>query len=244
MAFGSWILDLKINLLPPGADREGDLRRRFPVKETVLEVGTNTLRLLHPSDIDGLIHRAKEENELPFWAYLWPASVALARYIMEGTPETSEASLLPAACCAPPAALELGCGVGLAGIAGALRGWEVVQTDLVPDALRFARANALRNGVSIPVFVGDWRRMALRRRFDLILGSDILYEPKLHPALSGVLRDCLAPGGRVLISDPCRVYALQFMAKLEDNGWSVCAFDVPPLPDDDTSVLIYSAAPP
>ncbi|MBW3622649.1 MAG: methyltransferase domain-containing protein, partial [Armatimonadetes bacterium] len=194
---------------------------------------------LHPSDIDGLIRRAREEDELPFWAYLWPASIGIARCLC-----SEDEPSLPIARCLPPTVLELGCGVGLAGIVAATLGMNVIQTDLVPNALRFARVNARRNGVEIPGFVGDWRAMGLNGRFDVILGSDVLYEPKLHPALMRIMHNHLAPEGRVLISDPCRVYALQFMALLEDKGWRVSVQDAPAFPADDTSVLIYSATPP
>ena len=190
---------------------------------------------MRPADIDGLLHRAREEDELPFWAYLWPASIGLARSLLDSPPLAFSPPV-------PLRALELGAGVGLAGIAAALSGWEVVQTDLVPDALRFARVNALRNGVAFAGFVGDWRSFGVGATFDVIFASDILYEPTLHPALVALFRRHLAPGGRLLISDPCRVYALQFMARLEDEEWRVAVRDAPSRPEDDTAVLIYEAS--
>ncbi len=224
---------MRINLLPPGVEEEGRLRRRYPVQETEVYLTHRPLRLLHPSDIDGLIRRATEEDDLPFWAYLWPAAHGLARRLTEREAAVQTAN--------PTTALELGAGVGLAGMAAALIGWRVTQTDLVPEALRFARVNALRNGLQIPGFVGDWRRFALGARFDVIMGSDILYEPTLHPALERLILRHLKPGGRLLISDPCRVYALHFMARLEDLGARVTVTDAPARPEDDTAVLLYDA---
>ena len=233
----------KVNLLPPGSALEGRLRKRFAVTETVVEAGGRDLRVLHPADIDGLIQRSKEEDDLPFWAFLWPASISLAKYLAgmgdaEFPPESGRSDALPVR------ALEIGVGVGLAGMAAALRGWEVYQTDLIPDALKFARINALRNDLEIPGFVADWRSFGVRGRFDVLMGSDVLYEPTLHPALKRIVNTHLAPGGRVLISDPCRVYSLQFMARLEDDGWAVKVTDAPPVPGSGVSVLLYEATPP
>jgi predicted nicotinamide N-methyase len=225
---------VKVNLLPPHAGPEGQLRRKYAVLESEIRLGNDTFRLLHPSEIDRLIHDAREEDELPFWAYLWPASIGLARYLLQdeqkpGVLEGKSAYV----------ALELGAGVGLAGQAAMRAGWTVIQTDLVPAALQFARVNALRNGLKIPGFVADWRAFGTNARFPLIFGSDILYEPKLHPAMKRLLKNHLLPGGRILISDPCRVYALQFMAYLEDEGARIRVWNAPPDPCDDTHVLIY-----
>jgi predicted nicotinamide N-methyase len=214
------------------------LLRRFPAAEMEIEVGDRVFRMLRPTDIDGLIRRAKEEDELPFWAYLWPSAIGLARRLL------LESSPTPLFGTPTPRLLELGAGLGLAGIAGATLGCEVFQTDIVSSSLRFARVNGLRNGHDLPGFVADWRRFGVRAEFDGIIASDILYEPTLHPALKRVFGEHLRPGGKILIADPCRVYALQFMAILEDAGWSVRVTDAPFLPEDDTHVLLYEAEPP
>src|SRR3954465_9682236 len=80
------------------------------VEETVV-VGDDPISLLRPRDSDELLEEEAFEQEefLPYWAELWPSSVALARAVgaraLRGAPT-----------------LELGCGLGLASIAPARAG--------------------------------------------------------------------------------------------------------------------------
>src|SRR5919112_549670 len=77
-----------------------------------------------------------DEDRLPFWAQLWPAGVALARAVA-------------ARPLAGQRVLELGCGLGLVGVAAALAGATVLAVDRSPEAITFAAANAARNGVTL-----------------------------------------------------------------------------------------------
>lgn len=66
--------------------------------------------------------------------------------------------------------LELGTGAGLAGILCALRGAEVVCTDINPHAARLARKNAKKNGVGARVEVVMTNLFdGISGRFDLVL---------------------------------------------------------------------------
>jgi len=56
--------------------------------------------------------------------------------------------------------------------------------------------------------------------FPLILGSDITYLRTLWPELNHCLRDHLAEGGQVLLSDPYRIIANEFRDWIQENGWS------------------------
>ncbi len=52
-------------------------------------------------------------------------------------------------------ALDLGCGSGIWGVELARRGWQVTGVDLVPKALRRARARARQAGVELRLVEGD-----------------------------------------------------------------------------------------
>jgi hypothetical protein len=56
--------------------------------------------------------------------------------------------------------------------------------------------------------------------FPLILGSDITYLRTLWPELNQCLREHLAEGGQVLLSDPYRIIANEFRDWIQENGWS------------------------
>jgi hypothetical protein len=93
--------------------------------------------------------------------------------------------------------VELGCGVGLTGLAAAALGARVVLTDRDSHVLAQAAANIdlnkpalLEAGGRAATFKLDWRdsaalQMLLREHgpFDLIVASDVLYSASLFPSL-------------------------------------------------------------
>src|SRR5689334_9914949 len=115
------------------------------IEETVVVGDDDPISLLRPRDSDELLEEEAFEQEefLPYWAELWPSSVALARAV--------GARALRGA-----RTLELGCGLGLASIAAARAGGRVLATDWSPDAIRFTNDNAARNGVELETELVDW----------------------------------------------------------------------------------------
>ena len=89
--------------------------------EEVIPLDGRDLRLLRPRDAEALLdeHAFEHEEYLPYWAELWPSSLALARTI-------SGRALRGAR------TLELGCGLGLPSIAAALAGGRGAGHRLVP----------------------------------------------------------------------------------------------------------------
>lgn len=161
------------------------------------------------ADLDPLLAKVKVEDDIPFWAELWPSSLGLARYLWQ-QPGLDGLQVL-----------ELGAGLGLSGIVAGLKGAKVLQTDLVTESLDWARENALLNGVeNIQYRQADWRDFQLEDTFDLIIASDVLYEPKLHVFLEAILCTFLAPRGRAYLADPGRIGGKLFIERLQGNGWS------------------------
>ncbi|XP_017659219.1 PREDICTED: protein-lysine methyltransferase METTL21B-like, partial [Lepidothrix coronata] len=107
--------------------------------------------------------------------------------------------------------LELGAGTGIVGIFAAMLGAEVTLTDR-PAALPQLRENVRQNfpgGSPEGVAGGAPRVRALRwgrdqrrfpPKFHLVLGSDIVYDPRAFGPLLGTLRHLVAPPGRALLS--------------------------------------------
>jgi HemK-related putative methylase len=67
--------------------------------------------------------------------------------------------------------LEVGAGLGLAAVLAARAGARVVATDIVPAAVAAIRANAVLNGLSIDVRLGDTYAPVAGERFDLIASN-------------------------------------------------------------------------
>jgi predicted nicotinamide N-methyase len=155
------------------------------------------------------IHSAFASDEyLPYWADLWPASRMLAKVILT---EPWKPGLR---------ALELGCGLGLPGIAALARGLHVTFSDYDAMAVRFAGRNARLNGFT--QFVErrfDWRSPPDDLQFDVLLASDLTYEVRNIEPLVALLRRALVPGGLCLWTDQDRPPAKLLREELDRLGW-------------------------
>lgn len=102
--------------------------------------------------------------------------------------------------------LEIGCGLGLASMVVERRHGDITASDCHPLTASFLQANALLNDLPLMKYVtGNWGRdNPDLGEFDLIIGSDVLYE-RNHPAqLAGFIGLHAAPTAEVLIIDPNR----------------------------------------
>ncbi len=150
-------------------------------------------------------------TRLPYGVALWPAAIALAHDVASRPEAFRDRKVL-----------ELGAGTGLPGIVAASLGGRVVQTDRQELALAICRRNGERNGVeAVEYRLADWTEWDDAGRYDWILGSDILYGETIHPHLRRIFETSLAPGGRVLLSDPFRGTSLKLLEALEADGWGI-----------------------
>jgi predicted nicotinamide N-methyase len=119
--------------------------------------------------------------------------------------------------------LEVGCGLGLAGIACLARGLAVTFSDVDETALAFAAANARRNGFTtcFRTRLLDFRDPPDDEKYPVVIGSDLMYEERLVDPLVELLAAVLAPGGVCLIADPDRPAARVFKWKLMEAGYDV-----------------------
>ncbi len=151
--------------------------------------------------IDGLVARKAIDNplkDLPLWAKVWPASFVLGRYLHTCQPEGKSL-------------LELGAGCGITACLVARTGFaSICVSDIVNDALLFAKANVLHNKLDHIVRVQrvdikNSRASLAGERFDIIAASEILYLEDLHRPLLKCLQRHLAFGGKaVLCTDAAR----------------------------------------
>jgi predicted nicotinamide N-methyase len=186
------------------------------VVETTVELGGRQLRIAHPPSADELIdERAFAQEEfLPYWAELWPSSLALARTVAGLDVDGLRI-------------VELGCGLAVPSIAAALGGARVLATDWSPDALGFAVRNAELNGVALETARLAWGDPELPRgRFDLVLAADVLYERRNVAQLLDLLPRL---GDDVLLADPGRP-ALAVFLEGAGASWGSTATPAPELP--------------
>ena len=114
-------------------------------------------------------------------------------------------------------ALEVGCGLGLAGIAALKRGLRVTFTDIDELAVRFATDNARLNGFTdFETGAIDLRSPPAGLQVPVLLGADLLYEPRMIEPVVAFIAAALAPGGVCLLADPDRISARPFQSQCQN----------------------------
>ena len=177
-----------------------------------------TAKIAMPRCQDSLLdcyinHAQVFEDRTPYYGVLWPSAVGLARAVGTHVQDGHEV-------------LELGCGLGLSGIAAALcaNPKQVFLTDHDPAAVRLARLSAKISGVSTLVRTGemDWLQREhwakFENGFDVAIAADVIYEPEAVVPVAKVLAHVLRPGGRFLLADTeTRLHRARLRHELEQN---------------------------
>lgn len=195
------------------------LASALALQTTEVRVGAHQFSLVHPASVDELLDREEftRDDRLPYWAEIWPSAPVLAQRILL---DQGRGRRL----------LELGSGVGLVALAAAQAGFDVLATDVEPTALDFLHVNALRNRLpDIETRIMDWRHLpADLGPFDVVAGSDVLYERPLAALIAHGLSKTIAPGGIGLIADPGRSVARPLVDECHQRGLEAnCVATVP-----------------
>lgn len=153
-----------------------------------------------------------EDERIPYWLELWPASLVLAQWLHD------EQERIRGKLC-----LDLGCGLGFTGIVGAWLGARVIGCDYELASLVQASANAVLNAGRAPGWLCmDWRRPALLpHSLDLVWAGDILYEKRAVRPVFEALDQILRTDGIFWIADPGRGMFGDFIELASSKGWSL-----------------------
>jgi predicted nicotinamide N-methyase len=211
------------------------------VRERVFLPGTSdTFEIARPVDFDHLIDEAAADPEqnLPYWAELWPSGVALAAAIARA-PEALRGKRV----------LEIGCGLGITATAALRAGADLLVTDYAPEALALCALNALdQSGRSPETLRMNWRdpgpalRTLVRERFPVVLAADVLYESRDVEPLLTLVECVVAPFGELWLAEPGRAPAGRFLESIKTQDWAVdsdrCAGPWPDPEDNRKGVIV------
>lgn len=186
------------------------------------------------SDRDGAAERAGISSATwPLFGVLWPAGAVLAE-------EMSQFDIVG------KRVLEIGCGLGLSSLVLHKRRADVTASDHHPLAGEFLAANAILNGLSpVPFRVAQWSGPNPDLgRFDLIIGSDVLYERDHVAMLALFFAEHAKPVAQILITDPGRSHGNALNRALADQGYECserrCRFEASESPPFRGRLLSYS----
>lgn len=153
----------------------------------------------------------------PLFGQVWPSGLHLAAAM--AVRPLSEGERI----------LEIGCGLALASLVCHRRGAEVTASDIHPLAGAFLLENLRLNELSPMRYChGDWSEDAtppasgqprVQGRFDLIIGSDVLYERDDGGALAAFIEKHALPQCELLIVDPNRGNRSAFGKRMAGLGF-------------------------
>ncbi len=145
----------------------------------------------------------------PLFGILWPSSLVLAHHISNY--DVGDRRVL-----------EIGCGTALSSLLLNKKHVDITATDYHPEVESFLNRNTDLNGDrSIPFERTGWAdnndSLGL---FDLIIGSDLLYEDEHIDLLAGFINQHSRPQCEVIIVDPDRGRKTKIAKKLLEYGFA------------------------
>lgn len=188
-----------------------------PVSIVEINLAGKAFKIARPEFPDQLLETGKVQSAfaadeyMPYWATLWPVALYLSENILHHSWEPGLRTL------------ELGCGLGLPGLAAMAKGLSVLFTDYDATALKFVETNCQLNGfTNFATKILDLRT-PFEDQFDVIFASDLIYERRNVEPLVALLAKNLTPTGTALIADQNRPYQENFLTCLASAGfqWTV-----------------------
>ncbi|SIS61195.1 class I SAM-dependent methyltransferase [Neptunomonas antarctica] len=145
----------------------------------------------------------------PLFGIIWPSGEVLAHFMFDYEIEGKRI-------------LEVGCGIGLTSLMLNHRHANITATDYHPEVGDFLKVNiALNNGKVIPFVRTGWADVYSGLGvFDVIVGSDLLYEKEHVELLSDFIDRHAKPHCEVILVDPGRGHHSRFSKRMLTLGYA------------------------
>lgn len=149
--------------------------------------------------------KADEYAPAPYWAQVWAAAYALCNFLAERNELIQNKTVV-----------ELAAGLGLPSLLAAKTASSVLCSDVSADAVQLMQQSIAQNKLGkCTARVIDWNELPEDITADVILLSDINYEPQVFATLYKVLVSFLEEGTTIILSTPQRLMAKPFIEQLQ-----------------------------
>ena len=141
----------------------------------------------------------------PFWAKVWPSSIAL-HDVLKAHPYLIQNKHV----------LEIGAGIGLPSLMLAPITKSIQISDYEKEAVELLQKNIkhlqLQNAVALQL---DWNNMPENMNAEVLILSDVNYDPTQFETLTKLIDKFIHQGCTIILSTPQRIMASPFIQKLE-----------------------------
>lgn len=141
----------------------------------------------------------------PYWAKLWPSSIALVQYLKANTIWIEHKNVL-----------EIGAGLGLPSFMIAGYANSVQVSDYAPEAVELLEKNIQHLQLNnVQAMELDWNNVPDSINADVVLLSDVNYNPSQFNGLLQLITKLISEGTIVLLSTPQRIMASPFVNAIQ-----------------------------
>ena len=156
-------------------------------------------------DIYASLLKLNPTSHFPFWAKLWPSSIALLD-VLEAHPYLIQNKQV----------LEIGAGIGLPSLMLAPITKSIQISDFDKEAVALLQKNIehlqLQNAQALQL---DWNKMPENMNAEVLILSDVNYDPTQFETLTKLIDKFIHQGCTIILSTPQRIMASPFIQKLE-----------------------------
>ncbi|BAU24023.1 methyltransferase [Caldimicrobium thiodismutans] len=162
--------------------------KNLTLETELITIRGKTLRLFRPAKLEEVFQGDPflETEKFPLWLKLWEASIVLTDYL---------GSLPPG-----KEILELGAGLGVISLFASAFGHRVLATDKEELPLKLLEKSAKENGLSLNIQKLDWLAPEISKKFDLVVGAEIIFKKSHFEPLINLFKSSLKPEGEVLLA--------------------------------------------
>lgn len=144
-------------------------------------------------------------DPFPYWAKLWPSSIALVQYLKANRIWIEHKNVL-----------EIGAGLGLPSFMIAGYANSVQVSDYAPEAVELLEKNIQHLRLNnVQAMELDWNNVPDSINADVVLLSDVNYNPSQFDGLLQLITKLIAEGTIVLLSTPQRIMASPFVNAIQ-----------------------------
>lgn len=155
-------------------------------------------------------------SAVPYWAQVWPAAMALCEVIANEPALVKDKDVL-----------EIAAGLALPSLLAAQFAKQAVATDHIEEAVELIKLSVDHNGLqNLQCCIMDWNKPDKKLKPDVLLLSDINYEPASFDVLYNLLVSYIEQDTTILLSTPQRLVAKSFMDRLQPWCRKTYAIDV------------------